>query len=701
REYFQQRALDTLALLVGHYQRRGEYADAIAMARRMLAIDPLCEEAHRDLMRLLAISGQRSAALVQYERCCRVLSSELGIAPEEETSALYQRIVDGELSAPEALALPALQPAHKLRVPSTPLIGRAAAVAALTRRLRQTGTCLLTLTGPPGIGKTRLALEVARVLEADFDDGVCFVGLSPIRHPALVRPAIAQALGLKATAEQPGITLLKSYLADRSLLLLLDNFEQVVAAARVVTELLDAGPRIVVLATSRVALRLGAERQFPVPPLALPRPDELRDETAIAEARAVALFVERAQAIAPDFTIERANAAAIAQICARLDGLPLAIELAAARSKLLSPQALLKRLDRRLPLLTGGALDAPAGQQTLRAAIAWSYDLLDAGEQELFTYLGVFVGGCTLAAAEAVCGSWELGNGSWGAETITPPPISHLASPIVDRLAALIDKSLLNRVEDIGEEPRFLMLETIQEYALERLEASGAATLARRRHAQYYLRLACEIDSQIHGPWQIDALARLEVERDNLRGAMAWCLDDEETSGHEDGEPHSAHAAPVRPRALSRGEIGLQLARALWWAWYVRGNAREAREWLNTALQHPDAAGPTAARARALVGSAFLTLFPAHYTEPPQLYDEVLAIGSALNDLVLIAWACYGLGRVAWFQGDVAHSIVQYEVSLALFRRSEERLGAAWALARLGEAMWHQGEHTRSIARYE
>jgi predicted ATPase/DNA-binding SARP family transcriptional activator len=694
REYFQQRTLDALARLVGYYQRRGEYAEAKSMVRRMLAIDPLRESAQRDLMRLLAVSGQRSAALAQYERCRRVLQDELGIAPEAETIALYQRITDGTLSARDLPARPASVPqsARDLPLPSAQLIGRAAVLAMLVGRLRQGSPRLLTLTGPPGIGKTRLALEIARALQGDFDDGVCLVALAPIRDPALVAPAIVQALGLKANGEQPAVDLLKSYLSDKSLLLLLDNFEQVIAAAPVVVDLLDAGSQIVILATSRVGLRLRAEQQYPVPPLALPRSVDLSDAGAIAAAPAVALFVERAQAIAPDFAVDSANAAAIAEICARLDGLPLAIELAAARSKLLSPQALLKRLDRRLSLLTGGVLDAPVRQQTLRAAIAWSYDLLDASERALFASLGVFVGGCTLVAVERVCNELNIEQ---------EEAFFNAQCSMLNVLESLIDKSLLYRSEDIGDEPRFMLFETIREYALERLEASGAVTLARRRHAIYYLELANEIDRQIHGPRQIEFLARLEAEHENLRAAMAWCLEGEETPDKELRDTRHEMRADDSLSSGSRQAIGLQLAGSLWWAWYVCGNAREAREWLYATLDQAGAAEPTAARVRALIGLAFLTLFQGEYTLARKLYEQILAVAAALDDPVGIAWAHYGLARVAWHQGDGAQSIAQYEECLELFRRAEDQFGVAWALARLGETTWHRGDGARSIAYYE
>src|SRR5216683_2583602 len=345
---------------------------------------------------------------------------------------------------------------HNLPVPLTPLIGREQEVVAACAFLRRPQVRLLTFTGTGGVGKTRLALAVVTELLDDFTDGVCFVSLAPISDPTLVLPTMARALDLKEMSEQPLSDLLKAFLRDKHLLLLLDNFEQVVAAAPVLTDLLAACPELKILVTSRATLRITGEHEFSVPPLAVPDLKHLPELETLSQYAAIALFMQRAQAIKPDFQLTKANVPALAEVCARLDGLPLAIELAAARIKLLPPKALLARLGQRLVLLTSGARDAPARQQTLRSALQWSYNLLTADEQQLFRRISVFVGGCTLEAAEAVCQT-----------------DGEQASSVLEGVASLLDKSLLQQTEQEGEEPRLVMLETIREYGLEALEASG------------------------------------------------------------------------------------------------------------------------------------------------------------------------------------------------------------------------------------
>ncbi|HET9494582.1 MAG TPA: NB-ARC domain-containing protein, partial [Chloroflexia bacterium] len=413
--------------------------------------------------------------------------------------------------------------------------------------LRRADVRLLTLAGPPGIGKTRLGLEVAARLAPDFPDGVYFVPLALISDPARVLPAVAQALEIK---ESPGKSISESvhaYLGGRQTLLVLDNFEQVVDAATDVAELLTHCPGLKVLVTSREVLRLRSECEFQVPPLPLPDSREPLDVQAASQNEAVTLFVQRARAVRPDFQLTTANVEAVADICRWIDGLPLAIELAAARVKTLSPQAILARLSKRLQLLVRGARDLPERHQTLRRAIEWSYDLLDPHEQRLFRRLSAFAGGCTLEAVEAVCNA----RGDLGVDSL-------------EGVTALMDKSLLREqagsaAQDEGRSPRFWMLETIREYALEQLGESGEEDDLRARHAAYFLALAEQAAAEILVTQQARWFARLDDEYDNMRAALRWATD-----------RNGSRAAQEE-----RTEVGLRLAAALWRYWLVRGHISE------------------------------------------------------------------------------------------------------------------------------
>jgi len=440
---------------------------------------------------------------------------------------------------------------------------------------------------------------------------------------------------------------LKDYLREKRMLLLLDNFEQIVDAAPVVGELLAAAPGLRVLVTSRMPLRLSGEREFAVPPLSLPPPSERSNVRTLTQYEAVRLFIERAQAVKADFAVTNDNAPAVAEICYRLDGLPLAIVLAAARVKLFPPQALLTRLDDRLKFLTGGARDLPARQQTIRNTIDWSYDLLDAGEQMLFARLAVFVGGCTIEAAEAVCKA----NGD-------------LPMEIVDGIAALVDKSLLRQTEDPDGEPRFRMLETIREYALERLEASGEAEALRRRHVEHYLALAETAEPELHRAEQLAWLQRLEQEHDNLRAALAWS----QTS-----------AASV--------ETGLRLAGSLGPFWQMRGHQSEGRAWLLSILA-PPMDRPTAVRAKALNWAGSLV---DSSIQQEALFEESLAVGRALGDIASVADALRGLGIRTGAQALL-------EESLALCQKIGDTWRSAMALYSLGLLALKQGDFGRAIA---
>ena len=397
---------------------------------------------------------------------------------------------------------------NNLPVPLTPFIGREQEVTAVCDLLCSEDVRLLTLTGAGGTGKTRLGLQAAAELSDRFADGVFFVNLAPINDAELVVPTIAETLGIREGADQSLYEHLKLGLRQKQMLLVLDNFEQVVSAAVQVVDLLAACPRLKAMVTSREVLHVQAEREFAVLPLPLPDLTHLPDLAALSHYAAVALFISRAQAVKPEFQMTTANAHAIAEICARLDGLPLAIELAAARIKLLAPQALLTRLGQGLDVLTSASRDVPTRQQTLRNTIAWSYQLLDTEEQRLFRRLAVFVGGCTLEAIEAVCTA-----------------LDERAERVLDTVALLIDKSLLLQAEQAGEEPRFVMLETIREYGLECLTANREREAVRHAHAAYYVALAEKAEPKLRGPQQAVWFDRLEREQDNLRAGLHWLLE--------------------------------------------------------------------------------------------------------------------------------------------------------------------------------
>jgi predicted ATPase/DNA-binding SARP family transcriptional activator len=662
-ESLRQELAATLQQLVLGHRRRGEFEAAIACARRQLALDSLHEPAHRQLMALYATAGQRAAALRQYDECARILEAELGAQPDDETKQLYGAIKANQYpdaAAPAAAPQPSREPLplasarlhgptprHNLPAPTTSFVGRTAEVAAVRDLLARPEVRLLTLSGSGGAGKTRLALEVAAGVLASFADRVCFVDLAPLSDPALVAPAIAESLGVRASGVRPVIERLKEYLHGQQALLILDNFEHVLPAAPAVTELLAAAPRLKILVTSRAVLRLGGEWDYALPPLAAPDPNLLPTLDQLATYDAVQLFVERARAVKTSFALSPDNAAAVAAICGKLDGLPLAIELAAARLRVLPPQHILSQLNSRLLLLTGGARDAPARQRTLRDTIDWSYALLTVAEQALFRQLAVFAGGCTLAAAEAVAGAG------------VPAP-DHPG--ILDGLESLLDKHLLAQADDGADEPRFRMLETIREYGLERLKTSGEAAATRQRHADYFVTLAEAAEPHLYGAGQGAWVRRLEAEHDNLRAALAWAI---------------AHA----------GATGLRLAGALGWFWHLHGHHREGRDWLLQALDQADAAGVDGDRfrAKALNQAGYLAMFLRDLTRAKALLEQSVVLWRAIGDPYGLAHALCDWGAIlgTTTKGHPAQARVLLEESIALFRQ----LGAKQNLVRA--YFWH------------
>jgi predicted ATPase/DNA-binding CsgD family transcriptional regulator len=553
--------------------------------------------------------------------------------------------------------------AKNLPIQPTVLIGREQEVAAVGQLLRREDVRLVTLTGPGGIGKTRLGLQVAAELSESFTAGVFFVDLSPLRNPSLVLSTIAQIIGIQDAAGQSLLERLGEVLQQKQLLLLLDNFEQVLSAAVQVVDLIAVCPRLKVLATSRERLHVRAEHEFVVPPLALPDPRHLPEMVALARYEAVALFLERAQATKSDFQLTPANARAVAEICARLDGLPLAIELAAARIKLLPPQALLERLSQRLAVLTSRTQDMPARHQTLRHTIAWSYDLLNTQEQRLFRRLAVFMGGCTLEAVEAI--STALGDTD---------------IDVLEGMASLVDKSLLQRTGRDGEEPRFAMLETIREYGLEVLTSVREAPATRTSHATYYLALAEQAEPQLNGPEQLTWFERLEREYDNLRAALSWLLE----QGSEG----------------QNSELALRLGGALWRFWEIHGYMSEGRHWLEQALDESRGVS-SAVRAKALTGAGMLTALQDDFGQAEALCGEGLVLYRELGDHRGSATALSSLGYTALMRSNYAAARLLEEEALALFREGGDTVGSCSAIHRLATVLFHHGEYARAHALLE
>jgi predicted ATPase/class 3 adenylate cyclase len=558
---------------------------------------------------------------------------------------------------------------NNLPIQPTPFIGREKEVAALIQLLRRPDVRLVTLSGPGGVGKTRLALQVAAELCDDFTDGVFVVALAPVNAPEQVVSALAQTLGISESSDLPLFSLLEAALKEKQLLLLLDNFEQVVDAAVILAELLAACPRLKVVVTSRMGLHVRAEHEFVVPPLSVPTLKHLPDLKALSHYEAVALFIERAQAMKPDFSVINANAPAVAAICAHLDGLPLAIELAAARVKHFSPHMLLTRLEQGLSVLSGGARDLPARQQTLRGAIAWSYDLLSPEEQKLFRHLAVFVDGWSLEAAEAIC----MARGG-------------LAADMLEGMAELLDKSLLRQEEQAAGETRFWMLQTLREFGLEQLTRSEELEATRQAHAEYYLRLAEEAQPSLQATEQGRWMARLEQEHENLRAGLSWLL---------------ARARGGSEQSTQQAERALRFCTALSWFWSVRGYSREGQAFLEQALALGESVSAPV-RVKAFYAAAHLAFLLDDTERAEKLGSESLHLFRELGNKVGMADALFLLGTSGWAKGEYTLARPQLEEASSLYQESFSILqriqyyelippcleGLAALMAERGELVW-------------
>jgi len=586
----------------------GRHVQLVGELERLVAEQPLRERVRGQLMLALYRSGRQADALAVYQRARRTLVEELGIEPGESLRKLERAILEQD----PALNVHPAATARRIPTPPTPLLGRERELDALADLVRSSTTRLLTLTGIGGIGKTRLALELVRRLAPEFQHGACVATLANVRDPAHVTRAILEALELPETASPPDEQLAAG-LRDSELLLLVDNFEQVLPAAASIARLLDATPKLKILVTSRAPLRIAAEREYAVPPL--------------ADEEAAELFISRAQAANASFDLSEQNAAAVAELCARLEGLPLAIELAAARTKLLSPSTLLTRLTNRLALLTGGRRDAPQHQQTLRMTFDWSYDLLEPDAQQLFARLGVFSGGWTLGAAEEICDA------------------------TLEELGTLVDESLVRRREE-----RFSMLEIVREYARERL---GDDADLRRRHLAYFVALAREAEPELTDGDQPTWFARIEDELHNIREALSFAL--------ETGDASAA----------------LQLVVGIRRFWQIHGHLAEGRDALAAALAlTPDE--PSELRSQALNMAGILAGEQGDFDAARASFNAALDDARAVGATRAISSTLVNLGNLAFFGGNLEAASELYRESIEHFRSLGDLRGEALANENLG-----------------
>ncbi|MBI1741930.1 tetratricopeptide repeat protein [Candidatus Acetothermia bacterium] len=673
RERWREAYLTGLVRLADCHARVGKYDRVFEYCQKAIELDPGRESAYRQKMLYHALIGELGKAAQVYQECVKILRERCEAEPSPETRRLHDQILAGEISQREYPA-PALPARHNLPLPLTSFIGREREISEIKGLLSRVRS--LTLSGIGGSGKTRLALRVAGELLDEYVDGVWLVDLSTLANPALVAQAVASALGVK---EEPGRSLLDTLsesLKPKRFLLILDNCEHLIGACAPLAEvLLQRCSGLKILATSREALGFRGETIWQVPPLSVP---DLRNlpaagpdvVSALRQYESIQLFIERALTVLPSFAVTDQNVTLVAQVCRQLDGLPLAIELAAARMKVLSIEQLAARLEDRFRLLTGGSRTAQSRQQTLQAMMDWSFQLLLEKEKFLLRRLSIFAGGFTLEAAESVCGEKE--NMSRGDSRIVP-------TEILDLLVQLVEKSLVIR-EQGSEAARYRMLETVRQYGWERLAEAGEMEMLQRRHLDYFLELVEEAEPNLTRADQLTWLNRLETEHDNVRTALKYSLQ-------------------------SAVEKGLRLAAAAWRFWEVRGYLGEGRGWLEKLLEaagtNDDRPELVSARATALGAAGNLARDQGDYAAARTLYEEALKTFRRLEHQRGITFMLQNLGLLAWSLGDYTTARSRYEESLQIWRALGNKQGMANSLNNLGNVARDQGDYARARSLYE
>lgn len=661
RERLREKFIDALAQLIALHESAREFQQAIHYARRLLQADPLSEETYRKLMQLHARLGERANVVRVYQTCAAVFQRELDTEPSAATRDLFEQLRHAE-PAPEILSAPRVHAKHNLPAPLTSFVGRTRELAetrALLERAR-----LVTLTGVGGGGKTRLALQSAQSVAEQFADGAWFVDLAPLSDPADVARACANVLNVR---EQTGASMTHSlieHLRAQELLLVPDNCEHLLGAcAELARAILEHAPRVKILATSREPLNLLGEALLVVPPLSLP---DLKHPSleAFAHSDAVQLFAARASFLLPTFTLHQGNLAAVAQICQRLDGIPLAIELAAARIRTLSPAQIAARLDDALAVLTRGSSALPTRHQTMRAVLDWSDALLSEQERVLFRRLAVFAGGFTLEAAEQICADDDK-----MAHDSPHPAIPPFL--ILDLLSNLIDKSLVT-VNEYDGEIRYRMLAPIREYARDKLQAAREYEGFSARHLRYFVMLAEQADPELRGPQQGVWMEQLAADHDNLRVALSGSASDRESI-----------------------ELRLRMAGALWRFWDARGNHVEGKEFLQSTLREGANASP-ATRIKAYTGLGTLEWLHGDYDRAILWHEHALALSHEINDSANMALAQANIGGAYLELGDFAQAGSYFEAALELARKLDDRPLLVITMICAAEMARYQGDYARA-----